>query len=118
MSRTTRTAAFRAIVLLPLAISAPAATHSQAPPAASYTYRGTVHAVSAQNGSLDLITGVGMALRLVHMTAGPGGGRTTAPGAGLRIADVKPGDIVRVDCRRTSAGLVVDRIEKLEAPAR
>jgi hypothetical protein len=51
------------------------------------------------------------------MTAGPGV-RTSAPAAGLRIADVKPGDVVRVDGRRTSAGLVVDRIEKLEAPAR
>jgi hypothetical protein len=112
MLRSTRTAALSAILLLPIVLSAPAPSHSQ-----SYTYRGTVHAVNAQTGSLDLVTGVGMALRLVHVTAGPGV-RTTAPAAGLRIADVKPGDVVRVDCHRTSAGLVVDRIEKLEAPAR
>jgi hypothetical protein len=112
MLRTTRTAALTAILLLPIVLSAPAPSQSQ-----SYTYRGTVHAVNAQTGSLDLVTGVGMALRLVHMTAGPGV-RTSAPAAGLRIADVKPGDVVRVDGRRTSAGLVVDRIEKLEAPAR
>ena len=114
MFRSTRTAALSAILLLPIVLSAPAPSQSQ-----SYTYRGTVHAVNAQTGSLDLVTGVGMALRLVHMTVGGGpGARTSAPAAGLRIADVKPGDVVRVDGRRTSAGLVVDRIEKLEAPAR
>ena len=118
MLRTTRTAALSAILLIPLVISAPAARRSQAPTQpASYTYRGTVHAVNAPTGSLDLLTGVGMALRLVHMTAGPAV-RTTAPTVGLRMADVKPGDVVRIECRRTSAGLVVDRIEKLEAPAR
>lgn len=121
MLRTTRTAALSAILLVPLVISAPATRRGQAPPptqpAASYTYRGTVHAVNAPTGSLDLLTGVGMSLRLVHMTAGPAV-RTTAPTVGLRMADVKPGDVVRIQCRRTSAGLVVDRIEKLEAPAR
>lgn len=119
MARTTRTAALSAVLLIPLVISAPA-RRAQAPtqPAASYTYRGTVHAVNAPTGSLDLLTGVGMALRLVHMTAGPAVRSTAAPTAGLRMVDLKPGDVVRVDCRRTSAGLVVDRIEKLEAPAR
>ncbi|HYL20130.1 MAG TPA: hypothetical protein VEU74_00095 [Gemmatimonadales bacterium] len=119
MLRTTRTAALSAILLIPLVISAPAARQAQAPtqPAASYTYRGTVHAVNAPTGSLDLLTGVGMALRLVHMTAGPAV-RTSASTVGLRVTDLKPGDVVRVECRRTSAGLVVDRIEKFEAPAR
>ncbi|HEV2749218.1 MAG TPA: hypothetical protein VGV12_01700 [Gemmatimonadales bacterium] len=117
MLATTRTV-LTAILLIPLATSAPTVrSQSPAQPAAACTYRGTVHAVNAQTGSLDLITGVGMALRLVHMTAGSAV-RTSAPSAGLRMSDVKPGDVVRVDCRRTSAGLVVDRIEKLEAPAR
>lgn len=121
MLRTTRTAALSAILLIPLVISAPAARRPQAPtqPAASYTYRGTVHAVNAPTGSLDLVTGVGMSLRLVHLTAGPAvRSSAAAPTAGLRMTDLKPGDVVRVECRRTNAGLVVDRIEKLEAPAR
>lgn len=118
MPSTTRTAALSAVLLLPFVVSfhSPSLVPAQAA-AASYTYRGTVHAVNPQNGSLDLITGVGMSFRLVHMTAGPGV-RTTAPATGLRMADVKPGDVVRVDCRQTGAGLVVDRIAKLEAPAR
>jgi hypothetical protein len=123
MLRTTRTAALSAILLIPLVISAPAMRRGHAPPptqpAASFTYRGTVHAVNAPTGSLDLLTGVGMSLRLVHMTAGPAvRSGTAAPTAGLRMTDVKPGDVVRVECRRTNAGLVVDRIERLEAPAR
>ncbi|PYO42841.1 MAG: hypothetical protein DMD33_09255 [Gemmatimonadetes bacterium] len=119
MLRKTRIAALCAILLTPLAISGPAGnrTQSAAQPAPSYTYRGTVHAVNASTGTLDLITGVGMSLRLVHLSAGPAV-HTSAPTAGLRMADVKPGDIVTVECHRTSAGLVVDRIEKLEAPAR
>jgi hypothetical protein len=116
----------RTILLIPFLMSTPIRHRLQAPPpppptqpATSYTYVGTVHAVNAQTGTLDLITGVGMSLRLVHMTAGPAV-RTSSPASGLRIADVKPGDAVRVECRRTSAppGLVVNRIEKIEAPAR
>lgn len=112
-----------AILLIPFLISTPIRHRLQAPPptqpATSYTYLGTVRAVNAQAGTLDLITGVGMSLRLVHMTAGPAV-RASAPATGVRIADVKPGDAVRVECRRTSAppGLVVNRIEKIEAPAR
>ena len=118
MRHRTRTAALSAILLIPLVISAPANLPRPATQtASSYTYRGTVHAVNAQTGSLDLITGVGMTLRLVHLTAGSAV-RTSAPSAGLRMSDVKVGDVVRVDCRRTNAGLVVDRIEKFEAPAR
>ncbi len=117
MLRTTRPAALAAVLLSPLVASAPAgprplATVQAAP---SYTYQGTVHAVNARAGSLDLITGVGMALRLVHLSTSP----TTllaGPGAALRLADLKPGDYVRADCRRTDAGLVASRIEKLEAP--
>jgi hypothetical protein len=114
----------RAILLVPFLVSTPIRHRLQAPPpatqpATSYTYVGTVHAVNAQTGTLDLITGVGMSLRLVHMTAGPAV-RTSSPTVGVHIADVKAGDAVRVECRRTGTppGLVVNRIEKIEAPKR
>lgn len=113
----TRTAALAAVLLTPLVASAPAALHP--PPAVqsapSYTYQGTIHAVNVRSGWLDVITGVGMALRLVHMSTSP---TTLLAGSGgaLRLADLKPGDVVRADCRRTDAGLVVSRIEKLEVP--
>ncbi len=110
MRRAIRTAALTAILLLPLVISAPAdwGALTSAQPAPSYTYQGTVRAVNARAGTLELITGVGMSLRVVRVKTA----RTT------RLADLKPGDVVRAECRRTAAGLVADRVEKLEVGAR
>lgn len=115
MLRTTGAATVAVVLLLPLVASAPVRSSllPAAQAASSYTYQGTVHAVNLRTGSLDLITGVGMALRLVHMTTSP---TTLMAGAraSLRLADLKPGDYVRADCRRTDAGLVANRIERLE----
>ncbi len=119
MHRTTRTAAVAAVLLIPLTFSSPAHPRGArridtAQAAPSYTYVGTVHAVNARAGSLDLITGVGMALRLVHMTTQP----TTlfaGAGASLRLRALQPGDIVRTECRSTPTGMVASRIEKVEA---
>src|SRR6266576_1085910 len=76
MQRSIRTAALTAILLVPLVTSAPADWRAlnSAQPAASYTYQGTVRAVDARTGSIELITGVGMSLRVVRMTFAPRGG--------------------------------------------
>lgn len=110
MPSTSRAVALTAIVLLPALTHAPADRRAQdaAQPAASYTYQGTIHAFTANTGSLDLITGVGMALRIVHVTV--------APAAGLAGLEFKPGDVVRMECHRTDTGLVADRIERVEVP--
>lgn len=117
MLRTTRAAAFAAVLLSPLVASAPARPHPlpAAQAASPYSYQGTVHAVNVRAGALDVITGVGMALRLVHMTTAP---TTLLEGehTSLRLADLNPGDYVRADCRRAGEGLVASRIEKLEVP--
>src|SRR6267142_706188 len=109
-----RTAALTVILLTPLVASAPTDWRSlnSAQAAPSYTYQGTVRAVNARTGSLELITGVGMSLRVVRMTTAPTT-RLIAAGATSRFADLKPGDVVRAECRRTAAGLVADRVEKL-----
>src|SRR5689334_8258344 len=73
-----------------------------------YTYQGTVHAVKA--GGLDMITGVGEALRLVHMRTQPATA-VFGEGTSLALGDLRPGDVVRADCRMTATGLVADRIE-------
>src|SRR6266699_671565 len=117
MARTIRTAALSAILLVPLVIAAPAdwGALTSGQPAPSYTYQGTVRAVNARAGTLELITGVGMSLRVVRISTAP----TTRPvAAAPRLADLKPGDVVRAECRRTAAGLVADRVEKLEVGAR
>src|SRR5207248_1610823 len=109
-----RTAALTAILLVPLITSAPADRRAlnSAQPAASYTYRGTIRAVNARTGTLELITGVGMSLRVVRMTTAPTT-QLVAAGGAPRLADLKPGDVVRTECRRTPTGLVADRVEKL-----
>jgi hypothetical protein len=117
MLRTTRTAALAAVLLSPFVASAPAGPRPLAvvQAAPSYTYLGTVHGINTRAGWLDLITGVGMALRMVHMTTQP----TTlfaAAGGAIRLGDLKPGDLVRAECRSTAAGMVASRIERIEVP--
>src|SRR5207245_91534 len=58
MKRLARVGALAAVLLLPAAF---ASAQAEEP----HTYRGTVHAV--RPGALDLVTGVGYALRLVHI---------------------------------------------------
>ena len=118
MHCTSRAVALTAILLLPVVTHAAVDRHPQGAvqPAPSYTYRGTVRAFSTKTGALDLITGVGMALRVVHVTVAPAahaGGGTAAHLAGLEF---KAGDVVRVECHRTATGLVADRVERIEVP--
>ncbi len=97
-------------VLIPLALRA--ASPQEAAP---YTYQGTIEAVQLKAGSLDLITGVGMTLRLVHMqtTSGTHIANGSAP---LALGDFKPGTVIRAECHPTDRGLVADRIEKVATP--
>ena len=101
------------VVALAAVLLAPAAALS-AQRELPYTYQGTVHAVKA--GAVDIITGVGEALRLVHLRTQPATA-VFGEGAAIRLGDLQPGDVVRADCRMTATGLVVDRIElKRRAP--
>jgi len=74
--------------------------------------QGTVHAIQPKSGSLDLVTGVGMALRVVRVTA-PTAARLAPAGASLSA--LKRGDIVRVQCHYSGNQLVADRIDKVGA---
>src|SRR2546426_6819498 len=68
------------------------AQHAAPQPAALYTYQGTVHSMQAKTGTLELITGVGHALRLVQMRVP----------TGLRMAGTATGAAsVRVDRKST-----------------
>ncbi len=79
------------------------------PPAGLVTFRGTVRAFSTQTGELDLVTGVGMALRIVRIQAAAAT-RISAGRAGEAKARLRRGDILRVDCHRSAGALVADRI--------
>lgn len=92
------------ILLLALA-STLLAQDTQRQPANPYV-QGTIHAI--RGGSLDLVTGVGMALRVAHVTAPPTA--RLAP-AGVPLSALKRGDIVRVQCHWSGKQLVADRID-------
>jgi hypothetical protein len=94
------------LALLPLA--KPTHTRQQVP----YSYQGTVQAVRRQAGEVDLLTGVGEALRVLHLRIVPAT-RITSEGGPATVADILPGDLIHADCRQTPQGLVADRVEKL-----
>ena len=101
MKKLTRAVALAAMLLLPTAV---VAAQQDVP----YVYQGTVQAVTS--GSIKLITGMGLALRLVQMRTTP----TTSivsEGAAMAVDDLRPGDVVRADCRKTDSGLIADRVE-------
>ena len=99
------------ILLVPLSL------HSARPqqPAASYVYQGTIETVRPRAGSVALVTGVGMALRLVNIqtTATTRVASGTTP---LALTALKPGDVIRAECHRTDKGPVADRIERIQLP--
>jgi len=119
LNRLPRSARFLALVCSPVLLLGPLPQQPTAPPTAvqPYVYTGTVRAVQPTAGSLDLITGMGHALRLVHISTLPAT-RTMSGAVAIQFADLVPGDQLRADCRMTASGLVADRIERLPAPGR
>ena len=82
------------------------------PTPAARTVRGTLYAVEPKAGSVEVITGVGMALRLVRLQVLPAT-RITRGGAAAALTELRHGDVVRAECHWTEKGLVADRIEKV-----
>jgi len=91
---------------------------SQTPPAPPatppYVYQGTVQAVKPSTATLDLITGVGFALRLIHIRTLPET-QITSNQVTVAFSEIKVGDVVRAECRMMDSVLVADRVEKLAA---
>src|SRR5262245_3624290 len=77
------------------------------------SYEGTVQAVQAHPPTVDVVTGIGFAIRLIHASTGTA---TTVDSAGTAIplTHIERGDYVRVDCSYSGSGLVADHIAKLE----
>jgi hypothetical protein len=80
--------------------------------AAPTSIQGTVATLQPETGSLDVVTGVGMALRIVRLAAPPSA-RIVSGGAGVPLSALKRGDIVRVQCHISGEQLIADRIEKV-----
>jgi len=89
-----------------------AATPAPVPPA---TLTATVRSVDAQARTLEVVTGVGHALRVVKISWKEAPTVKAAAGAGM--AQLKPGDLVRVEYAKAPEGNVVRTIELLPRPA-
>jgi len=80
--------------------------------AAPYTYTGTVQAVGTTPPSMDLITGVGFALRLINIRV-QAETRLDSAGVTVTFSAIQPGDIIRAECHQADAHIVADRVVKL-----
>jgi hypothetical protein len=90
------------------------ATTSAAPPP-SATLTATVQSIDAQGRTLQVVTGVGYALRVVRLSWKEAPAvKAAATGAGM--AQLKPGDLVRVEYAKAAKGNVVKTIEILPRP--
>ena len=85
------------------------------PAPASRTVRGTLHAVDSKARSVELVTGVGISLRLVRLQITTAT-KITRGGEGVTLAELKRDDLVRSECHWTGKGLVADRIDKVATP--
>ena len=74
--------------------------------------QGAVRAVDVRGRTIEVTTGVGMALRVVRLRV-PADTRITAAGAPLAFALLKPGDIIRVSFGSRPGGSVAYRIERV-----
>jgi hypothetical protein len=92
--------------------SPPATT---AGPSPSIALTATVRSVDAPGRTLEVVTGVGLALRVVRL-AWKDTTTVKAASAGVRITQLKPGDFVHVEYAKTSEGNIVKTIELLPRP--
>jgi hypothetical protein len=74
--------------------------------------RGAVRAVNVRTRAVEVTTGVGHAMRVVRLQIAADT-RLTADGAALPLAQLQPGDIVRVSYGTRPAGYVAYTIERL-----
>jgi hypothetical protein len=74
-----------------------------------------VQSIDAQAKTLEIVTGVGYALRVVKLSwkTAP---TVKAAAAGASLSQLKPGDLVRVEYAKAPEGNVVRTIERLPSP--
>ena len=100
----------RHIVLLLSVLAAPIAARAQQLPHDSL--QGAVRVLNARARTLEVTTGVGMALQVVRLQV-PSDARITTRGAALAFSALQPGDIVRVSFGARPTGGVAYTIERV-----
>ncbi len=78
---------------------------------------GTVRAVDVKRGTIDLVTGVGYALRVrrVHLPPEP---KLYVGRAESAVSVLKLGSVVRIRCLQTAKGTLASTVELLQPPPR
>jgi hypothetical protein len=84
-------------------------------PTPSIALTATVRSVDAPGRTLEVVTGVGLALRVVRL-AWKETTTVKAASAGAGMAQLKPGDFVHVEYAKTSEGNIVKTIDLLPRP--
>ena len=89
---------------------------SQAPSAETPSLKATVGAVDTKARTLEMITGVGHALRLVRMQVEPTCHILVAR-APAQLGDLKRGNIILIQYRRTAERNLAEHIETFHLPS-
>jgi len=95
---------------------APLVLRAQQPTAPHDSVRGAIRAVDTRARTLEVTTGVGLALRVVRLqvpAAVPITDRKGALGAPINLAELKPGDVIRVSFGSRPTGFVAYTIERV-----
>ena len=99
-------------LVLSAAFRPAAAQQAPAPPAPHDSLRGALRAVNVRGRAVEVTAGVGHALRVVRLQVPPDA-RLTADGKALSLAQLRPGDIVRVSFGARPSGYVAYTIERV-----
>jgi len=107
---------YRTAVLYSVLLIAPAALTAQQPTVPHDSVQGAVHAVDLRARSVDVMTGVGFALRMVHLQV-PATVPITSREAGqresIKLSELKLGDVIRVSFGGRATGFVAYTIERV-----
>jgi len=105
---------------IPFAVAA----QQVAPTAPHDSVRGAIRAVDTRARTLEVTTGVGLALRVVRLqvpAAVPITDQNGAQSAPINLAALKPGDVIRVSFGSRPTGFVaytIERVGRMEAGVR
>src|SRR5882762_11083643 len=106
----------RVTLLTLVSFIAPLALAAQQPTAPHDSVRGAIRAVDTRARTLEVTTGVGLAIRVVRLQVPatvPITDRKDAQAAPINLAALKPGDVIRVSFGSRPTGFVAYTIERV-----
>lgn len=105
-----------------VSLLAPLALAAQQPAAPHDSVQGAVRTVDVRARTIEVTTGVGFALRIVRMQVPaevPITNRAAGQPAPMKLAELKPGDVIRAQFGARPTGFVaytIERVGRMDAP--